>query len=765
LEAVISALRACDSAPDGVARPAAVLWTDSKRQWLPLKPLLLQRLPELIVLGEYDPASRTGPAIWIRCMVEGALEHPEIPADRVPVVYLPGVARQELRAGEYCPAALAPLVELIYRGALWLQKSGYDWTVTAFLISPQGLGLDLARDQETLEALARALREVAETPVARLKGRRLEAEDFDRLLSGDVARDLLRWMSEPAKAKELMGPQRWIAFCSQCQAQFGFDPRKDGEITAGERLGRDKGPWADLWERYAEAPQAYLGIPELLRRSKPQELFLERSRWPDYNEEDENTVRGALAALQAFSHPEACREVIALEEQHAKRRGWVWAQLDLSPMAVVLEPLARLAEVVQSALGGSTPDEIAKLYMDGPWEADAASWEALTLAPTADEALIKNCVRILLEPWLDESARTFQRAVELHPLPGQGEQEVVAAKPGMCLLFVDGLRYDVGRRLAARLEERGCNVRVGQRWAALPTVTATAKPSVTPVANNLTGEQLPEDFTPVFNQSGKPAETAALRSALEESGYHIQGSEPGAWECREEAAGWSEAGALDRRGHDLGEGLAWQIGPEIERLVERIRQLFDAGWISVRVVTDHGWILVPGGLPKVDLPKHLTITRWRRCAIVAGESQAEALSVPWHWNKARRFVTAPGIACFNASPSYAHGGLSIQECLIPELLVELLCGQAPRAAIRSATWRRMRCFVEADSTGGTVSADLRLAKPNGKSVVAAAKPLDHDGTTSLVVEDDYEESSLVLVLLDQDGNVLAQRKTKVGDSS
>lgn len=765
LEALVLALRACDTAPDGMVRPAAILWTDPKRQWLPLKSILLQRLPELIVLGDYDPASRTGPAIWIRCVVERTLENPEIPEDRVPVVYLPGVARQDLRAGEDCPAALIPLVELMYQGTLWLQRSGHDWTVTAFLTSPQGLELDLARDQDTLEALARALREVAETPVARLRGRRLEAEDFDRLLSSDVVRDLLRWMSEPAKAKEQMGPQRWAAFCNQCRAQFGLDPGKDGEIAAGERLGRGEGPWADVWERFAEAPRAYPGIPDLLRRSKPQKLFLERSRWPNFNEKDEEAVRSALAGLQGLSHAEACQKLLELEQQHAERRGWVWSRLGLSPMAAVLEPLARLAGAARSALGGSTPGEIAKSYMEGPWEADAASWEAIALAPAADEALIKDAVRILLQPWLDESARAFQRAVGSHPLPGKGEQEPVAAKPGMCLLFADGLRYDVGRRLAGRLEERGCRVRVGWRWAALPTVTATAKPAVTPAADVLAGGQLPEDFTPSFFESGKPADTATLRAAVEAGGYHVLDSEHDKCPGSGDALGWGEAGALDRRGHDLGEELARHIEPEIERLVERIMKLFDAGWTSVRVVTDHGWLLVPGGLPKVDLPKHLTVSRWKRCAVVAGESQAGALSMPWHWNAAQRFATAPGIACFNASPSYAHGGLSLQECLIPDLLVERGGGITPRAAIRSVTWRRMRCFVEAESTGGTVIADLRLEQANGKSVVASAKPLDHDGTTSLVVNDDYEDSNLALVLVDQDGNVLAQRKTKVGASS
>ena len=765
LDALVTSLRACDTAPDGMVRPAAILWTDPKRQWLPLKAMLLECLPELIVLGDYDPAQRTGPAIWIRCVIDRTLEDPQIPEDRVPIVYLPGVARQDLRAGEGCPCELRPLVELMFRGTLWLQRGGHDWTVTAFLTSPQGLALDLARDQNTLEALERALREVAETPVDQLRGRRLEAEDFDKLLSTDVVRDLLRWMSDPKKTKERMEPERWRAFCNQCRVQFDFDPEKDGEFTAGERLGLGKGSWKEVWERYEEAPELYPGIPDLLQRSMPHDLLLERSRWPILNDQDEEEVRTELARLHDLSHMEACTKVLELEQQHAERRRWVWARLGLSPMAAVLEPLARLARVARSALGGSTPDEIANAYMEGAWEADAASWEAVALAPVADEALIKNTVRILLEPWLDESARAFQRSVEAHPFPGKGKQESVAGEPGMCLLFADGLRYDVGRKLAERLEAKGCHVQVRWRWAALPTVTATAKPAVTPVAGDVTGNNLPEDFTPRFLESGKPVNAATLRAALESRGYRVLQTDFEERTDNDEAFGWCEAGTIDRRGHDLDDDLARHILHEIERLTERILKLFDAGWTSVRVVTDHGWLWVPGGLPKVDLPRHLTASRWKRCAVIEGESQVDALIVPWYWNTSRHFATAPGIACFNASPSYAHGGLSIQECLIPDLLIERGRGSTHLAIIKSVTWRRMRCFVEAECSVDRVVADLRLERPDGISVVASAKKLDKDGTTSLAVADDkYENKNLVLVLLDQDGNVLAQRRTKVGDS-
>ena len=43
----------------------------------------------------------------------------------------------------------------------------------------------------------RALPVLATEPIGPLRGRRLDADDFDRLSVGDPVRDLLGWMSEP----------------------------------------------------------------------------------------------------------------------------------------------------------------------------------------------------------------------------------------------------------------------------------------------------------------------------------------------------------------------------------------------------------------------------------------------------------------------------------------------------------------------------------------------------------------------------------------
>ena len=102
LDSLIEHLRSKDVALDGQARPVAVLWTDPKGEWRGLIEMMQTRVEEVLVLGDYRPEGRSGPAVWIRCLVDQALDEPALPEDRAPIIYLPGVARQELRAGEAC---------------------------------------------------------------------------------------------------------------------------------------------------------------------------------------------------------------------------------------------------------------------------------------------------------------------------------------------------------------------------------------------------------------------------------------------------------------------------------------------------------------------------------------------------------------------------------------------------------------------------------------------------------------------------------------
>ena len=133
--------------PEVQAAPVCILWPDKDRQWEAVIPRLHKELPQLYVLGDYSPENRTGPAIWLRCVLAGTVS-PEtqdqsesrvedispkytLPED-ISIFYLPGVSRQDLRAIESCPEYLKPLAELQYRGTIWSQINAKDWTIFAF---------------------------------------------------------------------------------------------------------------------------------------------------------------------------------------------------------------------------------------------------------------------------------------------------------------------------------------------------------------------------------------------------------------------------------------------------------------------------------------------------------------------------------------------------------------------------------------------------------------------------------------------------------
>lgn len=751
--------------PNDVVHPYAVLWTDHDSQWQPIIPQLRRLMPQLLTIGEYEPDKRTGPAIWLRCVVDHALEEPKLPDGSIPVIYLPGVSRQELRAVQECPDSLKPLVELQYRGVCWTQKNGKDWTVEAFVVAEDGgIGLDVARDAATRRSMLGALTELATTSVERLRGKHLEAEDFDKLFSDDPAKDLLLWLSDPDTVKSGWNSGRWSAFKSRCKLDLKFDPDKDGALVAAELLGKREEPWVLVWERFSESPALYPGVPELLSKAMPSELFMEPSSWPQNNEKEETALRKALLELEKKTPSAARDQILALEKTHGVRRGWVWEKLDQAPLANALAHLVILAERTTSKLGGASVADMAKLYIDAAWEVDTAALSAMAaVKSTVDAQALSKALNAIYRPWLESAAEHLQELAEKEPFPGHDEQgmEDVLVESGGLILFADGLRFDVSQRLVERMRAKGWSVTMSTRWAGLPTVTATAKPAVSPVAKDIKGLSLGEDFLPATADAEKPLTTDRFRKLLSAAGYQYVGAdETGDPSGR----AWTENGELDKLGHSLQGKLAGRVEDQVDLLLERIESLLDGGWREIRVVTDHGWLWLPGGLPKVDLPKYLTASRWARCAAIKGGSKVEVPTVRWHWNAHERVAVAPGIACFGAGNEYAHGGLSLQESLIPVIRVTVGDGAAKTAVkVADVSWVGLRCRVQIESAQSGLSVDLRTKINDPSSSVSKMRPVDARGAGSLLVADDeLEGTPAAVVVLDASGHVIVKQPTIIG---
>ena len=767
IEALVQSLEAAAKFnSNDVVQPCAVLWTDHDTQWQPLIPSLRRLLPQLLTFGDYEPDHRIGPAIWLRSVVDRALSDVKLPEGTTPIVYLPGVSRQQLRAVQECPDRLKPLVELQYRGVCWTQKNGKDWTVGALLVSGEGgLGLDVPHDASTRRAMLGALAELATTPVEGLRGKHLEAGDFDKLFSDDPVKDLLLWLSDAEAKRSEWSHERWSAFRSRCRADFEFDPDKDGEIVGAELLGRRKSAWATVWERFTESPVLHVGVPELLRKAKPADLFEDVSpSWPQNNEKKENELRQALLGLEKLTPVKAREKILDLESQHGPRREWVWAKLGKAPLANALGQIADLVEVAATNLGGTSVHEMAKLYVDGAWQVDrAALASAAAVKSTADTQAVGKALNVVYRPWLESAAEHLQNLVEEEPLPAHNGQnlEDVLVEPGGMILFADGLRFDMSQRLASRMRDKDLSVVLSTHWAALPTVTATTKPAVSPVSKGVKGSSLGEDFAPVTADGERPLTTDRFRKLLGAAGYqYLAADETGDPAGR----GWTEQGELDKLGHSLQAKLAGRIYEQIDLLLERIETLLEAGWREIRVVTDHGWLWLPGGMPKVDLPKYLTASRWARCAAIKGDSNVEVPTVRWYWNANERVAVAPGIACFLTGNEYAHGGLSLQESLVPVIRVTASsAGTNATATISAVSWAGLRCRVRVEATRPGLSVDLRTKVNDRGSSVSRERPLDDRGAASLLVEDDeLEGTPAIVVVLDSVGRVIAKQPTIIG---
>jgi hypothetical protein len=753
--------------------PACILWPDRERQWEVVMPRLQGEMPELLILGDYRPETRTGPAVWLRCVIAGVVDNVSLPEDRTPIIYLPGVSRQDLRAVETCPDHLKPLAELQYRGVIWSQVNAKDWTVLAFLKSDQGgLGLDVAQDSDTKNAMQLALHCLLDEPVDRFKGKRLDKDDFHGLLNGgDPVRELLQWLDQGDAFQNGRSENEWRAFVEVCQSHFAFHPQDDGILEGAARLAGREGPWRAVWDRFCEAPQRYPNIPVHIRQYQLPEFDLftvaeASSGWPQWNEEQERSLRQDLMALDNVPPHKARSTLLQLDQQHGQRRQWVWAELGEAPLAQALEHLAVLADITKRGLAG-TAEELAAAYCHQGWRADDAVMRALArVEKPADVEAVSMAIRSVYLPWVEAGAHHLQQVVEGSSYPGGtiDTSAPISCQKGECVFFVDGLRFDAARRLVDRLTSNGFEVTERPTWAALPSVTATGKAAVTPVKDKIRGEDTSADFEPCVAATGQSLKGGDhLKKLLADNDWTIlERADSGDGQGN----AWCECGDIDHDGHDRGWKLAKHLDGLLEEIQERIAALLAAGWSRVRVVTDHGWLLMPGGLPKVDLPSALTATRWGRCAALKPGAATDVRLYPWFWNPHQQFALADGISCFRTGEEYAHGGLSLQECLTLDLTITQGAGANPAVvvAFTDVVWKGLRCTVAVDGHTAGLSLDVRTQPGNASSsVVVSVKPLRKNGTVSVVVEnEDLEGQAATLVLLDANGGLVAQAATVIG---
>lgn len=752
-----------------MVRPEVILWPDPDRQWECIIDQVQQHRPGLLCLGTYDPAHQQGPAIYLKCLVGRTLPEASWPTDQIPVIYLPGVSRQMLRPQTPVEPDLRPLVEYLYTGTVWLQENGKEWTILALLTNAQnGLGLRVALDSATRDTLVSALPSLLEEDRTTYDRAIIDADFlYDKLLP-DLIPGILHWLNEGNNYLKAIPDDKHHLFVNVCQSRYGFDPTKEQAVETARLLGEQRGNWAPVWQYYANAPRKFPDVAVRLQQALPDgklpndTLTASSGSFPMVNKLAEDDLRTQLLLLPNQSATAAVDSLSKLTNEHHHRQRWVWSELGQAPLATAVQHLSLMADLVTSPYPAATLPELQRYYRETGYRADRymrLSVAAVRSLP--DKEAVTAVINALYRPWLEKLALKFQALVAtditaLTGLPSGGSDE----KP--FTLFVDALRYELAVEFAERLRTAGYRVSLTDAWSALPSLTPTAKPAVSPVALSLATNSPFEEFKPALLASGKTLSTTNFRTELISQGYtYLTNSSS----LPEGQRGWQEIGDIDRKGHEEGIDMVRRVDELFEQLRETISIIFARGIRQLTIVTDHGWLLLPGGLPKTELPAHLTETRWGRCALVKEGAHTSLLQVPWRWNPGIFIAYAPGISFFKANEVYAHGGLSLQECFVPTLSIESNTAEVLiPVLIKRTRWVGMRCAVETENCPDGYRLDARTKVTDAASsiVVSTELPVVHANKGSLFVDDGEEGKAVNIVLTDNTGQIVARKSTTVG---
>ncbi len=407
----------------------------------------------------------------------------------------------------------------------------------------------------------------------------------------------------------------------------------------------------------------------------------------------------------------------------------------------------------------------AAAYAANGWRVDAAALDAMatTGSPEVHGAVL-GALRSAYLPWLDSTARHLQKLIHDHGHGVSRRTSPIEAVPGRLVIFADGLRMDVAQQLSESLVVAGIESTQGWEWSAIPSVTATAKPAASPVSDAFEGGEPGDEFGPRLISTGQLLTHSRFIETLKGRGWQFLATgETG------NAAGsaWTEAGTLDKRGHTEGWKLARSVESEVQDLVSRVRMLLGAGWTEVVVVTDHGWLLMPGGLPKVELKAFLAETRWSRCAALKTEAQTDAQAFKWHWNPAVMMASPPGAGSYRAGVEYAHGGVSLQELVTPVLRISTALAPGGAARLVDAKWTGAKCRVSAGGESAGMRVDIRTSQADANTSLLTdkhAREITTDGKVTVFLEDDADIGKQAeVVLLDASGQVIHALPTTLGN--
>ena len=762
---VVHALKQAENHNSNVmVKPEVILWPDPENQWIDVIEVLQESIPHLLIYGSYDPAKKQGPAIWLKCMMAKVLPEANWDADTIPIIYLPGVAKSDLRNVENAVFNFQPLLEYQYTGTLFTQENGREWSILAFVENPMnGLGIKVAKDLATKEALRKTLPSIFQDGEILANKTIIDADYLNNQLFPDIIPTILKWLCKGDVLLNTMDAGKQEVFTNLCISQYEFEPDYKNIKAIAEKLGSQKNAWKYVWQLYATAPHKYPEIEDLLRLAKPADLgigvfALPDESWPQVNEQREGALAQALTKAAKQDAEKALVTLHDLKNEHKGRRNWVWFELGKSPLADALHYLVHMAAKASEAFPSASVEDLKDYYTTNGFSVDQFMRKSLAAVKSEkDKNIVKSIIHLFYRPWLESITHKFQKLVEQDASIFTSQKAVKETES--FVLFVDAFRYELAEEFFNRLAKYKMKVSLKAGWSAIPSLTPTSKPSVSPIATAVSLQSIFTEFRPQL-QNGKDLLTPVFRETLNAADVKVVSH---ANDIQGEGKYWQEIGDIDTKGHEEQADMVKRIEELFDQVQEALDVAFEKGIKRIKIVTDHGWLLLPGGLPKTQLNAGLTETRWGRCALIKESATTDLLHLPWRWNPSIYIAYAPGISFFKANEEYAHGGISIHECLVPTLIVENPKVLNIEAEIKAVKWVKLKCTILTSDVPDGYLVDIRTKYNDAKTSIVLTKGKVIIGNTiSLPVDDEHEFQAATIVLLNENEIILDKKPTTVG---
>jgi len=481
-------------------------------------------------------------------------------------------------------------------------------------------------------------------------------------------------------------------------------PHRGRVLAVADRL-RETDVGRDAYQALAVATEQALGLPSLLRGS----ALGERDTFPCQEQ----------ARLATVVEAAARGDLAAARIAFAGGADSVWRrEPERAPIWAVADRCLSFLEVVGALEGQSLPSDTRVLVEsytapDGWWRLDRAQRlyeqaDALCGHDDAVEPLLQACrarYRAAVAPlqaavqaavraggWPPDGVRRQTQTFDAHVAPE------LAARRKTAYFLVDSLRYEMGRDLAHALADLGAHSVEGTATV-LPTTTACGMAALLPGADGAfslveqRGELVPAlGGAPV---PGVPERKAWLQSRYGDRYYDLTLEDVLRYSPRQLARQLGAADLVVVRTQDIdatGEGPSLlrarrEMSAVLGDLRKAALRLADLGYQTLVFAADHGHVLVPE-VPAGDvIAKPPGVWRLEKRRSLLGQAQAGAAGVVLLRAQdvgivgpVEDFAAAADFKTFQAGEGYFHEGLSLQECVVPVVVVRAQAPAVPSAA-------------------------------------------------------------------------------------